>query len=254
MNQASAFNCDVCSERNSTELLSAYHSAWDFWQLHDFVRVCADLRVVRLVSECPCALQTNPNWWWNEIGLPTQLDQVALLMVAFQTPSEVQYTQTVLNRATWWKQTGENRIWDLETQVQCLRPAVVVGGSARRCWVLRVANQINLGVIVNNATLLDLCFQQLWDTLSIQTGTDGVQVDGCFWQHGPLLQGGSYGGDFVQLTQGTRFAVTSAAVAVLDTLILDGQQVCCLCCLHVCCTVLSPPVHMCGRRAAMCSI
>jgi hypothetical protein len=61
---------------------------------------------------------------------------------------------------------------------------------------------------------------------------DGIQTDGCFFQHGPLIQSGSYGAEFtrdilklVSLARGTSFRIPSSSVHVLELLVLDGQQV-----------------------------
>ena len=57
-------------------------------------------------------------------------------------------------------------------------------------------------------------------------------MDGCFYQHGPLQQTGSYGEDFVHTlmqyvaaAENTSFAITGAPEVALSTLLLDGQQV-----------------------------
>ena len=69
-----------------------------------------------------------------------------------------------------------------------------------------------------------------------------MQADGCFWQHGPLMQTGSYGEGYLSdvlgyagLAEGTSYAMSDASRAVLDLAVLDGFQVC-LC-------VSAAPIH-----------
>ena len=74
---------------------------------------------------------------------------------------------------------------------------------------------------------------QLWAGIIVEPdGSDGIQVDGSFYQHGPLLQTASYGNDYTNsvvqlylLANGTRFAAPASAIAAFAVLVLDGQQV-----------------------------
>jgi chondroitin AC lyase len=128
-------------------------------------------------------------------------------MVSELTPAEVSYTIKVLSRATWERWTGENLFWGLGINV-------------------------NLGVVVSNGTTVQHCFDVMWAGLVVQPGGgDGIQVDGSFYQHGPLLQTASYGGaftftivSFLPLVTGTSYDISPAASAVLSMFVLDGQQ------------------------------
>ena len=73
---------------------------------------------------------------------------------------------------------------------------------------------------------------QLWDSIRIEPDAgDGIQVDGSFYQHGPLLQTASYGNSYTAsmvslfaLANGTDFDATADAIAAFAVLVLDGQQ------------------------------
>lgn len=89
---------------------------------------------------------------------------------------------------------------------------------------------ISRAVLQRNASMAARVFQLMWSHINITTG-DGVQADGSFHFHGAILYSGGYGADFalqlatyVNLAAGTMFAVTDAAMSVLDTYLLDGQQ------------------------------
>ncbi len=65
------------------------------------------------------------------------------------------------------------------------------------------------------------------------TSGDGIQPDGCFYQHGAMLQSGSYGVEYVNdvmgyipVSHGTSFAITQQGTDILTMLLLDGMQVC----------------------------
>src|SRR5262249_41942871 len=71
--------------------LTAIHAALAFWKQHDY--------------QCP-------NWWYNQIGVPKMLGNVALLLNANLTSAERDYiTGTVLPRAKVGAMTGQNKVW-----------------------------------------------------------------------------------------------------------------------------------------------
>jgi hypothetical protein len=148
-------------------------------------------------------------------SIPLYVQEASVLMAAWLTPAEVSMTAAILNKAPWNRWTGANRMTGLQIQIS-------LGA------VLALSGNVSAA-----GTIFSVCFADVWAQMIIQPGTgNGVQADGCFYQHGPFHQGGSYGAeytgavmDLVSLSAGTEFAITARAVAVLETLVLDGQQV-----------------------------
>lgn len=88
---------------------------------------------------------------------------------------------------------------------------------------------IFLASLTNNSTAMDQSFNNIWSSIQIESG-DGIQADYSFYQHGPLLQSGTYGGDFFLDTvvlrgwaAGTQFAAQPQVAAIIDNYTLDGE-------------------------------
>jgi chondroitin AC lyase len=149
----------------------------------------------------------NPNWWHNQIGVPTAIGQILILMGSDITPDRVQKGIAILQRGRLDGATGANLTW--VASIQLLRGALAGAPEA-------VAGAI----------------QALTSELKIAgPNQEGVQADFSFHQHGALLNSGGYGqaftsdcARFVIYAHGTRFAVPADRFAVLAGHILDGQQ------------------------------
>src|SRR4051812_19420515 len=76
---------------DAARAIDGVHRALAFWMSRDF--------------KCP-------NWWFNEIGVPKILGDVALLLDADLKPHEKKYiADIVLPRARVGAMTGQNRVW-----------------------------------------------------------------------------------------------------------------------------------------------
>ena len=161
-------------------------AALDFWLRRDF---------------------TNPNWWWNQIGVPQGLGHVLILMEDHLTPAQLATGLKIMARNDWSKHTGQNLVWGTGIQIVrgCLagEQELVAAGFARTAREIRVA----------------------------RPGKEGIQTDCSFHQHGAVLYSGGYGLNFacdcaalVALARDTRFAFQEKTVSVFSGYLLDGQQ------------------------------
>ena len=214
-----AFNCPECTAGgyNSTNLLNGIFRACDFWIAQHF---------------------QDPNWWFNDIGMPMAAMQVYMLLAAGGPRGGVLTQQRIDAADLLWKgtqsvvetMTGENRIWTRTVLMQ-------------------------RGLLHANTSIVTAAFADLFSTvvLASSQGDDGIMPDGSFHQHGPLLQSGSYGGAFflnvanlIYLAHDTQFGIQEERGLAYATFALDGEQWLLRTCVDV-------HVHACHRnRRALC--
>ena len=169
--------------RRSSELRDALEASLDYWLAHDF---------------------KNPNWWWNQIGVPRSLAPILLMMEDELSEQQRKKGLEILGRAKIGM-TGQNLVW--VTEISALRGILEQDPELVATAYRRVAQEINLG-----------------------TG-EGIQPDFSFHQHGPCLYSHGYGAAFVAdctriATQvaGTPMAFPPEKITLLSSLILDGSQ------------------------------
>lgn len=161
----------------------ALHAGLDLWLGEDF---------------------TNPNWWWNQIGVPGALSQLALLVEADLTPAQRRKTLEILTRAQLGM-TGQNLVW-------------VADITLRR------------GLLEQDPEMVGRAFGAVARVIEVSPA-EGIQADSSFHQHGPCLYSHGYGAAFASdcarlavVAAGTGFAFTPAQVELLTHLVLDGHQ------------------------------
>lgn len=155
---------------------------------------------VRLDLKCP-------NWWYNQIGVPTTLGEFLILMEKDLSPEQRAAGIAILKRATWQKWTGQNLVWG--TSIQVVR-----------------------GCLENSPPVLSEAYDRMYQEIRIAPdGHEGIQADFSFHQHGPLLYVGGYGAGFthdcarfVELAHGTAYAIAPQSLRILEGYVLDGQQ------------------------------
>ena len=155
----------------------------------------------------------SQNWWYNQIGVPTELAKILVLMNNELTAAEKEAGIGILKRANKngvlmagnSPATGQNKIWVAILQMQ----AACLEGS----------NEY-LKFSVKNAA----------SEMKVTTG-EGIQPDWSFHQHGPQLYSGGYGLNFVldcaqllYVLHGTAWGLSDTIVATISHFILDGQQ------------------------------
>lgn len=147
----------------------------------------------------------NPNWWWNEIGVPRTLGPT-LLLLGDAVPEDLRAgSLRILQRARLGRGTGQNLVW--LTEVALVRASI-----EQRPEVVAAA------------------FRRIADEVRVSTG-EGIQPDFSFHQHGAQLYSGGYGLGFAvdiprlaALARDTAFAFPPRAVEVITGYLLDGQQ------------------------------
>ena len=151
----------------------------------------------------------NPNWWWNEIGVPQLMGEIGNLMLDQIPPPELARMITIMKRSDWrrvpW--TGANLTWGAGIEV------------AR-------------GSMENDSAALTEAFNRMYEEIAIvpQHG-EGIEQDYSFHQHGQQLYNGGYGQDFandvsrfVSYAWGTRFQIPADRMTIFSAYLLDGEQ------------------------------
>jgi chondroitin AC lyase len=151
----------------------------------------------------------NPNWWWNQIGVPELLGEIATLMQPKLSPAELQKIVEIMKRAEWRKDpwTGANLTWGVEIQI------------VRGCL------ESDLATVAEG-------FARMYEEIKIVSPTqEGIEQDDSFHQHGPQLYSGGYGlfyandvGRFIAFGWGTRFQIPTERMAIFSSYLLDGEQ------------------------------
>jgi chondroitin AC lyase len=151
----------------------------------------------------------NPNWWWNEIGVPMLLGQIGNLMLEQIPAPELDKIVTILKRSDWrrvpW--TGANLTWGVTIEIArgCMQndPFAVAVGYSRMYEEIKIVSQLQ----------------------------DGIQQDDSFHQHGAQLYNGGYGLDFasdvarfVSYSWGTQFQIPADKMAIFSSYLLDGER------------------------------
>ncbi|MBN1852108.1 MAG: hypothetical protein JW829_05260 [Pirellulales bacterium] len=146
----------------------------------------------------------NPNWWWNQIGVPKALLPILLLLDNELSETERAGGLEILRRAKIGM-TGQNLIWVTE----------ITAGR---------------GLFERNAVLAAKAYRRIADEIRMDLG-EGIQPDFSFHQHGPCLYSHGYGAAFVvdcsriaTQVDGTAMAFPPAKIELLAQLILDGTQ------------------------------
>jgi chondroitin AC lyase len=154
---------------------------------------------------------SNSNWWWMQIGT---LSIIARLLILRPNATLLALANAVAFPRLSFPEdvvgfTGANRVWTSSIHVL-------------------------VGLLNGNATHVDLAFALLHEALLPASGdvgsphVDGIQADGAFHQHGPLMQASyAYGAHFAAnalametAAAGTRWAMDAAHWTGLSTYLL----------------------------------
>jgi len=155
----------------------------------------------------------NPNWWHNEIGAPQGFGNICLMMYPVLDSAVIDHVvEQIMSRGSiatnekiLKKWTGANLIW-----------------GAR--------NTIRHALLVNDEELLALAINSFSKAITVGD-TEGIQVDGSFYQHGPRLYSGGYGRSYMNdcsavsyLLQGTEYQFSEDELDAIAMLFLDGTK------------------------------
>jgi chondroitin AC lyase len=149
----------------------------------------------------------NPNWWWNEIGVPELMGEIGSL-IGPQLPDDARAKiDAIMKRSDWHKWTGANLTWG--TGIEIVR-----------------------GCLENDPAPVAEGYQRMYEEIEIMPQPkDGVEQDYSFHQHGTQLYNGGYGldfandvGRFVSFSWGTRFQIPADRMALFSAYLLEGEQ------------------------------
>eukprot|EP00037_Helgoeca_nana_P030001 m.366355 g.366355 ORF g.366355 m.366355 type:complete len:885 (+) comp28094_c0_seq1:108-2762(+) len=176
---------------NSTAMLTAANAAIKFWLAGRY---------------------QNPNWYWNEIGVPQALGDIFLLLEGRGLdPADVRLALGAIGKAQTSSCSGD-------------------------CGGANVADMATItvqeGLVTGNNSLVQSGLARIYADIAVfPQGGEGLQSDLSFHQHGPELLSGSYGVVFVgrmlqayQLTSGTVYRMPPAKVTLLCALLLDHMR------------------------------
>jgi chondroitin AC lyase len=149
----------------------------------------------------------NPNWWWNEIGIPQLLGETAMIMGDDLTDDQRARVIAIVKRSVWTKWTGQNLVWGC-------------------------GNQVLRGVLERNEQTVADAYKRMYEEIRVEKPQgEGIMADASFHQHGPQFYSGGYGlafandvGRFVSYSWGTKFQIPREQLDIYSRFILDGEQ------------------------------
>lgn len=161
----------------------------------------------------------SPNWWHNQIGSPRLLAHTLILLGDRVPPRLLADCRPIFERAGdfYWMDAGKRR-----------QPIHWTG--ANRLWIS--ANRLLAGALYDDETLIGTALADALKEIRVASSSEeGIQADGSFHQHGPLLYNGGYGSSFLgeclfflEATQGTRWEPESRYQQLLADFLLDGTR------------------------------
>ena len=151
----------------------------------------------------------NPNWWWNQIGVPQLTGEIASLMMRDLPDADRQKVIQIMMRTEWdtghW--TGANLTWGVTTQI------------------IR-------GCLQGNSAAVAEAYARMYKEIRYNPQTsEGIQQDDSFHQHGVQLYNGGYGlsfaddvGRFIAFSWGTAYQVPADRMVIFSAYILEGER------------------------------
>ncbi len=167
-------------------------SALDYWLDHDF---------------------QNPNWWYNQIGVPTAISNICLMLELILSDSQKNKCVEIISRGvlpgcqTHFQWTGTNLIWGVWTTI---RAALITGDSDMLTEALGLASR---------------------EMKIAPDSLEGIKRDGGFFQHGPQLYSCGYGRSFTTeiatmayILSGSPYQFSEKSLKNFTSHVLDGQR------------------------------
>ena len=167
------------------ESLEAAHRALGFWLERRF---------------------TNPNWWWNVIGVPMSVGDAALMLGDELTDAERRGAIEIMTvKEPAHAKTGQNFAWMSE-------------------------NRLRRGLLARDGKLARSAFADMLSEVKMGD-KEGIRSDWCFHQHGCQPQFGNYGLSFLRdqarmaaLLEGTDFAYPPEKLELVRKLASEGYS------------------------------
>ena len=156
----------------------------------------------------------NPNWWWNEIGVPELTGEIGSLLGPQLTDDARAKIVAIMKRSDWHKPMVGTAQWT----------------GANLTWSTGIG--IVRGCLENDPEPVAEGFRRMFEEIEIMPQPrDGVEQDYSFHQHGTQLYNGGYGldfandvGRFVSYSWGTRFQIPADRMTIFSAYLLEGEQ------------------------------
>ena len=152
----------------------------------------------------------SDNWWYNQIGTPRHLSDLALMLDGYLPEKLFTGLITIIGRGS----ITADILADDMTGANCL-------------WFCSIT--LRLAVLTKDEELMRLARDRAAQEMIF--APEGVQPDGSFFQHGPRLYSGGYGrayvydtAQFVYAFGGTALSIGEEQMNVLLTHVLDGLR------------------------------
>ena len=176
------------SVQNNPRLAIGVHCALNVWLVRDWL---------------------NPNWWFNQIGIPLLITGQLLMLGNNATDFEIQKITEISFRSDWWAHdpgTGANLVWMV--QIELYR-----------------------SIATNNRTGIEEGFTRIWkDVVVLPLGGQGIQYDWAYHFHGAQLLPASYGQDwalamiiFIVSTQNTQYELNQPQLVIFAKFLTQGD-------------------------------
>ena len=179
---ARAYRAPASDLRGDAALKKTASKALDYWLKHDYRRP----------------------WWYEEIGTPSVMSQILLLLDEDLTEVQRAGGIDILKRSRLTA-TGQNLVW---------LSSIVA----------------NRGILEKDPQLVATAYRYIAGEIKIST-KEGIQPDFSFHQHGPCLYNHGYGAGFAgncaelaARIADTQFAFPAEKIDILTRYILDGSQ------------------------------
>ena len=157
---------------------------------------------------------TNPNWWFNQIGMVSNLAAVVIMLMDKLPPDTISRAAELIKRGS-----------------MAGAPVILSWTGANLSWGIR--NTIYHALITRDKALLHSAKTRLSDEIRVsdQPLDDGIKPDMSFYQHGPILYSCGYGRSFtyetallISMLSKTEYALPRDKVRLFENFVLDGQR------------------------------
>ncbi len=157
---------------------------------------------------------TNPNWWFNQIGMVSNLAVVVLVLLDHLTDDLVARAAELIRRGS-----------------VAGAPAILNWTGANLSWGIR--NTVYHALIIRDEALLRTAVDRLAKEIYIpdHPHDEGIKPDLSFYQHGQILYSCGYGRSFtyetallISMLSDTPYSIPAEKIALFEDFVLDGQR------------------------------
>ncbi|MBR5871402.1 MAG: hypothetical protein IKZ09_10235 [Clostridia bacterium] len=157
---------------------------------------------------------TNPNWWFNQIGMVSNLAAVVIPLLDHLPEDLIARAADLIRRGS-----------------VAGAPAILQWTGANLSWGIR--NTIYHALIIKDEALMRQAVDRIIKEIFVpeHPHDEGIKPDMSFYQHGQILYSCGYGRSFtyetallIYLLSGSNFAIPTEKVELFERFVLDGQR------------------------------